>query len=62
MGRGFEDAVMKTHSILLGIEIEALRLCMNKAGKGLSKTCVNALVASGEVSKGEVERRKKAGR
>jgi hypothetical protein len=45
-----------------GIETEALRLCMDKAGHGLSKTCVNALVDAGEVSKGEVERRKKTGR
>lgn len=42
-----------------GIETEALRLCMDKAGQGLSKTCVDALVASGEVSKAEVERRKR---
>ena len=41
-----------------GIETEALRLCMDKAGHGLSKTCVDALVDAGEVSKGEVERRK----
>ena len=41
-----------------GIETEALRLCMDKAGHGLSKTCVDALHA-GEVSKQEVERRKK---
>ena len=43
-----------------GIETAALRVCMNKAGKALSKPCVNALVASGEVSRAEVERRKKA--
>jgi hypothetical protein len=42
-----------------GIETEALRLCMDKAGRALSKTCVDALVASGEVSKAEVERRKR---
>jgi hypothetical protein len=35
---------------------------MNKAGKSLSKTCVNAIVAAGEVSRAEVERREKAGR
>jgi hypothetical protein len=45
-----------------GIETEALRLCMDKAGRGLSKTCVDALVEAGEVSKEEVERRKKTGR
>ena len=45
-----------------GIETEALRLCRDKAGHGLSKTCVDALVDAGEVSKQEVERRKKTGR
>jgi hypothetical protein len=45
-----------------GIETEALRLCMDKAGHGLSKTCVDALVDAGEVSKQEVERRKQTGR
>jgi hypothetical protein len=45
-----------------GIETEALRLCMDKAGHGLSKTCVDALVDAGEVSKEEVERRKQTGR
>ena len=42
-----------------GIETGALRLCMDRAGHGLSKTCVDALVAAGEVSKAEVERRKR---
>jgi len=42
-----------------GIETEALRLCMDRNGKSLTKTCVNALVAEGEVSRAEVERRKK---
>jgi hypothetical protein len=35
---------------------------MDKAGHGLSKTCVDALVDAGEVSKQEVERRKQTGR
>jgi hypothetical protein len=35
---------------------------MDKAGHGLSKTCIDALVDAGEVSKQEVERRKKMGR
>jgi hypothetical protein len=42
-----------------GIQTEALRLCMDRQGKSLTKTCVNALVDSGEVSRGEVDRRKK---
>ena len=40
-----------------GIETEALRLCMDRAGQKLTKTCVDALVAGGEISKQEVERR-----
>jgi hypothetical protein len=39
------------HCPQYGIETEALRLCMDKAGQALSKTCVNALVGAGEVSK-----------
>ena len=50
------------HCPQYGIETEALRLCMDKAGQALSKTCVNALVDAGEVSKDEVERRKRTGR
>ncbi len=34
-----------------------LRQCMSNAGSRLSKTCVSALVAAGEVSKSEVDRR-----
>jgi hypothetical protein len=41
-----------------GLESPALRVCMDKNGKSLSKSCVNALVASGEVSQAEVNRRK----
>jgi hypothetical protein len=45
-----------------GIETEALRLCMDRIGHRLSKTCVSALVAEGEVSRAEVNRRKRAAR
>ena len=41
------------HCPQYGIETEALRLCMDKAGQALSKTCVNALIDAGEVSKAE---------
>jgi hypothetical protein len=44
-----------------GIETEALRLCMDRNGKSLAKTCVDALVADGQVSRAEVQRRKKNG-
>jgi len=35
----------------------ATRQCMNRNGNNLSKRCVNALVAAGEVSRSEVNRR-----
>ncbi|MCB1520771.1 MAG: hypothetical protein KDJ37_09370 [Hyphomicrobiaceae bacterium] len=36
---------------------QSLRRCMSDNGARLSKRCVNALVAAGEVSKSEVARR-----
>lgn len=38
-------------------EGKAVRRCMNRNGPRLSKPCLNALVAAGEVSKKEVARR-----
>ncbi|MBA2127797.1 hypothetical protein DLM45_16420 [Hyphomicrobium methylovorum] len=35
-----------------------VRSCMRAVGSGLSKTCVNALVAAGEVSAAEVAHRR----
>jgi hypothetical protein len=52
----------KQHCGQYGIETEALRLCMDRAGQRLTKVCVDALVADGEVSKQEVERRKRSTR
>ena len=52
----------KRHCGQYGIETEALRLCMDRAGQRLTKTCIDALVADGEVSKQEVERRTRSGR
>jgi hypothetical protein len=52
----------KAHCGQYGVETNALRLCMDRAGQRLTKTCVSALVAAGEVSKQEVERRKRTGR
>jgi hypothetical protein len=43
-----------------GLETNALRLCMDRHGDKLSKSCVRALVESGEVSQREVDRRKNA--
>ena len=45
-----------------GLESAALRICMDKAGQKLSKSCVHALVQAGEVSQAEVNRRKAASR
>jgi len=39
------------------VDSRALRQCMRAAGPRLSKRCVGALVAAGEVSKSEVNRR-----
>ena len=41
-----------------GLETSALRVCMDKVGNNLSPACVHALIASGEVSQAEVNRRK----
>lgn len=45
-----------------GMEVgsQELRRCMNRAGPKLQPACVNALVAAGEVSKAEVDRRGKS--
>lgn len=49
----------KQHCREYGIETEALRLCMDRAGQELTKACVDALVADGEISKQQVEVRKR---
>lgn len=41
-----------------GLESAALRGCMNRNGKNLTKSCVQALVRDGHVSQAEVNRRK----
>jgi hypothetical protein len=51
----------KQHCREYGIETEALRLCMDRAGQRLTQTCVDALVADGEISKQQVEARKRGG-
>jgi hypothetical protein len=45
-----------------GLGSNLLRDCMNEHGKSLSEQCIKALVAAGEVSEAEVERREKAGK
>src|SRR3990172_3355142 len=40
---------------------EALRHCMRKAGRKLSRPCVDALVEAGEISRKEVETRRASG-
>jgi hypothetical protein len=42
-----------------GLETAALRSCMDRHGNSLSRSCVKALVQSGEVSQAEVNRRKR---
>ena len=42
-----------------GLETNALRNCMRRHGKVLSKSCVRALVQAGEVSQREVDRRRR---
>jgi hypothetical protein len=51
----------KQHCREYGIESEALRLCMDRAGQKLTKTCLDALIADGEISKQQVEARKRGG-
>jgi hypothetical protein len=41
-----------------GLETTALRSCMDRNGKNLSKSCVRALVRDGHVSQAEVNRRR----
>ena len=50
----------RKHCAEYGLETEGLRVCMDKVAERLSETCVNALVNAGEVSKADVERRKRA--
>ncbi len=45
-----------------GLESAALRNCMSRVGRSLSNACIDALIEAGEVSRAEVERRKKSGR
>jgi len=40
-----------------GLETTGLRSCMDRNGHSLSKSCVKALVQSGEISQAEVNRR-----
>jgi hypothetical protein len=41
-----------------GLESNALRSCMDRNGKSLSKNCVRALVQDGHVSQNEVNSRR----
>jgi len=45
-----------------GLESNALRNCMSRNGRALPHACVEALIDAGEVSRSEVERRKKSGK
>ena len=45
-----------------GLDTAALRDCMDRNGRALPHGCIEALIDAGEVSRSEVERRKKSGR
>jgi hypothetical protein len=45
-----------------GLESNALRNCMSRNGRSLPPACIEALIDAGEVSRSEVERRKKSGK
>jgi len=47
-----------SHCSAHAIDSQALRQCMRQHGPQLSKTCISALIAAGEVSQAEVERRR----
>ncbi len=47
-----------SHCSQYGLTSPKLRSCMRAVGTGLSKRCVDALVADGEVSAAEVARRR----
>ena len=45
-----------------GLESAALRDCMDRNGRALPRDCIEALIDAGEVSRSEVEGRKKTGK
>ena len=45
-----------------GLESNALRNCMSRNGRSLPHACIEALIDAGEISRSEVERRKKSGK
>jgi hypothetical protein len=45
-----------------GLESAALRNCMDRNGRSLPHNCIEALIDAGEVSRSEVDRRKKSGK
>jgi predicted lipoprotein len=58
--RQFCRADYKKYCGEYGLETTALRSCMDRNGKSLSKGCVRALVKDGYISQADVNRRKKA--
>ena len=44
-----------------GLDTAGLRNCMDRNGRALPHNCVDALIDAGEVSRSEVDRRKKSG-
>jgi hypothetical protein len=50
-----------THCNTFEVGSDALKQCMRKAGRKLSRSCVDALVEAGEISRKEVEQRRASG-
>jgi hypothetical protein len=48
----------KQHCAEYGIETDALRVCMKRAGPQLTKGCIDSLVAAGEITRQQAEGRK----
>jgi adenylate kinase len=50
-----------THCNTFEVGSAELKQCMRKAGRKLSRSCVDALVEAGEISRKEVEQRRASG-
>ena len=48
----------KQHCAEYGIETDALRVCMKRAGSQLTKGCVDSLVVAGEITRQQAEGKK----
>jgi hypothetical protein len=60
--KNFCAAAYRKYCSEYGLESAALHNCMDRNGRALPHNCVEALIDAGEVSRSEVERRKKGGK